>query len=80
MKARQTAGFQQSGSGNVIGMRVRVNSVDEFGLGVLTDLQVSVDLKVDGVDEDGFTRFRVGEQVGVSGRVWVKELLHFERW
>ena len=74
---------QLARAGDVVGVHVGVEGVDELETQLGDELQVSVDALDHRVDDDGLAAARIGEQVGVGPGVLVEELLEkhgFLQW
>ena len=72
--ARRDALLQHAGSGHVIGVHVRVQRVAQLQVEVPDDAQISLDEIDDGVDDDGFLRLVVGQEVRIGVREVVEKL------
>ena len=58
----------------MIGMTMGINRVQEREIELAYQSEIPTGLLKDGIDDDGFTRSLIGEEVGIRRRLRVKKL------
>ena len=65
---------QRAEPGDVIGMQMRVDRLDQFQVELAHELQVAVDLFQDRIDDQRLAALPAGEKVGIGAGRAVEEL------